>query len=464
MILNFSQHFQHIVTAIGLAGALVGCGTGESSDKLSDLSPPNIIIILADDIGVETIGAYGGGYDTPHIDSLATNGVRFDQGHATPVCTTSRTRLLAGTHNFKHYKAFAHLDPELYALPRYLKDAGYESVVAGKWQLAGNMEYGGKGSYPWDLGFDEHIVWQLERTLKGGRYWQPTFTLNHENKTYCKDDFGPTILNAYVLDFIDRNKDEPFFVYYNPILAHDPWTTTPDSLDAETPKEKFSGMMTYLDKMIGRVLAKLDEHELTENTLIWFIGDNGTHPQITSMRNGKSITGGKWNTKTTGTHVPYIMQWKGEVPTGTVKEGLVELLDVYATLQSVAGKPTTTELDGVNLIPYAKGETDYTRDSIFMHYDPQWGADYFNTPMPAARFVFNDSWKLYGDGRFYHTRQDPLEEMNLSRADLIQEAATAHHSLKQAFDSMNDDPLKQPYLNSGIEAKAVPPPDPECED
>ncbi|MDG2169397.1 MAG: sulfatase-like hydrolase/transferase, partial [Opitutales bacterium] len=382
-----SLQLQCLAAFLCLAGLLMGCGKSESSNKRSEKSPLNIIVILADDIGVENIGAYGGEYHTPYIDSLAANGVRFDQGHATPVCTTSRSRLLAGTHNFKHYKAFAHLDPELYSLPRYLNDAGYNSVVAGKWQLAGNMEYGGTGSYPWDLGFDEHIVWQLERTLKGGRYWQPTFTENHNNKTYCKDDFGPTILNDYILDFIDRNAEQPFFVYYNPILAHDPWTTTPDSLDAETPKEKFSGMMTYLDKMVGRVLAKLDEHGLTENTLIWFIGDNGTHPQITSTRNGKPITGGKWNTKTAGTHVPYIMQWKEEMPAGIVKNGLVELLDVYTTLQSAVGHPNETELDGVDLIPYVKGEANHTRDSVFMHYDPQWGADYFNTPMPAARFI-----------------------------------------------------------------------------
>jgi arylsulfatase A-like enzyme len=160
----------------------------------------------------------------------------------------------------------------------------------------------------------------------------------------------------------------------------------------------------------------------------------------------------------------YIMQWKEEMPAGIVKNGLVELLDVYTTLQSAVGHPNETELDGVDLIPYVKGEANHTRDSVFMHYDPQWGADYFNTPMPAARFIFNDSWKLYGDGRFYHTKEDPLEETNLARADLAQEAAMARQSLKEAFDSMKDGPLKSPYLNSGIEAKAVPPPDPSCEE
>ncbi len=99
-----------------------------------------------------------------------------------------------------------------------------------------------------------------------------------------------------------------------------------------------------------------------------------------------------------------------------------------------------------------------------MHYDPQWGADYFNTPMQTARFIFNDRWKLYGDSRFYYIHEDSLEKIDLSRADLTQDAAIAYQSLKESFDSFNDGPLKPPYLNSKIEAKAVPPPDPECDE
>ena len=424
--------------------------------------PPNIILILADDIGIETVGAYGGPYSTPNIDSLARNGVRFDQGHATPVCTTTRTRLLAGTYNFKHYKAFAHLDPSLYSLPRYIKDAGYQSVVVGKWQLAGNMEYGGTGTYPWDAGYDEHLVWQLERSLKGSRYWQPTLTENGLAKTYCKDDFAPTLFNDFILDFIDRNRDEPFFVHYNPVLAHDPWTTTPDSLEAESPEEKFSGMMSYLDKMVGRVLARLEEHELADNTLIWFIGDNGTHPQITSLRNGKPVTGGKWLTKDAGTHVPFIMQWKNKLPSGAVRNELVEILDVYPTLASVIGGDLKTDLDGLDLIPYATGETTSTRDWVFMHYDPQWGSDYFKSPMPAARFIFNRKWKLYGDGRFYQTDSDPLEQHVLSQDELSAEALEAYRNLKEQFYAMNDGPLKPPYQNSGLKAVTLPEPNPDC--
>ncbi len=423
---------------------------------------PNIVLIFADDIGVETIGAYGSEYATPHIDSLAENGVRFDYGHATPVCTTSRTRLLTGTYNFKHYQAFGHLDPDLYTLPLHIKTAGYRTAVVGKWQLAGNMEIGGTGSYPSDIGYDEHLVWQLERSLKGSRYWQPTLSENSIAKTYCPDDFGPTLLNDYVLDFIDRYHDQPFFIHYNPVLAHDPWTTTPDSLDAKTPKEKFRGMMAYLDKMVGRVLRKLDEHGLTENTLIWFIGDNGTHPEITTIRNGIPITGGKWHAKLSGTHVPFILQWTGELPAGAVRDEPVEVLDVFPTLASAIGAKSPVPLDGIDLLPYANGKKKETRDAIFMHYDPQWGSDYFQSVMPAAKFIFDKRWKLYGDGALFRIDRDPLEQTPIAINSLKGKDQRQYRKLRKQFDAMNSGPLKPPYLHRPLKG-SVPAPSPDCD-
>jgi len=427
-------------------------------------SPPNIVLIFADDIGVETIGAYGGEYSTPHIDSLAENGIRFDYGYATPVCTTSRTRLLTGTYNFKHYEAFGHLNPDYYTLPLHIKTAGYRTVVVGKWQLAGNMEIGGVGSYPSNLGYDEHLVWQLERSLKGSRFWQPTLSEDGIAKTYCKDDFGPTILNDYVLDFIDKYHNQPFFIHYNPVLAHDPWTTTPDSLDAKTPKEKFSGMMSYLDKMVGRVIRKLEEHNLSENTLIWFIGDNGTHPQITSDRHGIPIAGGKWHSKDAGTHVPFILQWKKKLPAGVVRDDLVEVLDVFPTLASAIGAKSPVPLDGIDLLKISKKKKKKApRDAIFIHYDPQWGSDYFGTAMPAAKFIFDKRWKLYSDGSVYRIDRDPLERNPISVSDLKRKEHREYRKLKKQFDSMKSGPLKPPYLNRPLKG-SIPPPSADCEE
>lgn len=425
-------------------------------------NPPNIVLIFADDIGVETTGTYGGEYTTPNIDSLADNGIRFDYGYATPVCTTSRTRLLTGTYNFKHYKAFAHLDPTLYTLPQHIRNAGYRTVVVGKWQLAGNMEIGGVGSYPSDIGYEEHFVWQLERSLKGSRFWQPTLSQNGVAKTYCKDDFGPTLLNDYLLDFIDRNHSSPFFIHYNPVLAHDPWTTTPDSLEAVTPKEKFRGMMQYLDKMVGRLIQKLDEYDLTENTIIWFIGDNGTHPQITSIRHGIPITGGKWHSRDAGTHVPFILQWKGKLPSGVVRDEMVEVMDVFPTLAAAIGSKPPVPLDGIDLLPYATGKTGKTRNSIFMHYDPQWGSDYFKTAMPAAKFIFDKRWKLYSNGTLYQIDKDPLESNPIDIETLKGNDRRQYRKLQKRFDAMKSGPLKPPYLNGPLKG-SIPDPPPNCD-
>lgn len=447
---------------------LTGCSkSSEISDSRLPETRPNIVVIFADDIGVETIGVYGGQYSTPRIDSLAQHGVRFDSGHATPVCTTSRTRLMTGTYNFKHYEAFAHLNPEHYTFSKFLKDEGYSTAVAGKWQLAGNHFDGRRGSHPADVGFDEHIVWQLEWFLKGKRYWQPTLTVNGEARTYCKDDFGPKVLNDYVLDFIDRKKEEPFCLYYTPLLAHDPWTTTPDSLEATTKEEKFSGIMAYLDKMVGRVLDKLEEHKLTENTLIFFIGDNGTHPQITSLRNGQPVAGGKWYTRDSGTHVPYIIQWKGTLPQGEVRHGLVDIMDVFPTI-AAAVKPNQItaeklkELDGINFLPYAKNPDLAPRDWIFMHYDPQWGSDYFQTPMPAARFVFNQKYKLYGDGRFIDMQLDPLEEHPLEASALKEPVKENYKLLHNVLITIGDGPLAEPFMNPKAQGVSIPLPHPDC--
>jgi len=326
------------------------------------------------------------------------------------------------------------------------------------------MEIGGVGSYPSNLGYDEHLVWQLERSLKGSRFWQPTLSEDGIAKTYCKDDFGPTILNDYVLDFIDKYHNQPFFIHYNPVLAHDPWTTTPDSLDAKTPKEKFSGMMSYLDKMVGRVIRKLEEHNLSENTLIWFIGDNGTHPQITSDRHGIPIAGGKWHSKDAGTHVPFILQWKKKLPAGVVRDDLVEVLDVFPTLASAIGAKSPVPLDGIDLLKISKKKKKKApRDAIFIHYDPQWGSDYFGTAMPAAKFIFDKRWKLYSDGSVYRIDRDPLERNPISVSDLKRKEHREYRKLKKQFDSMKSGPLKPPYLNRPLKG-SIPPPSADCEE
>lgn len=241
------------------------------------------------------------------------------------------------------------MDPSTFTFSELLQDAEYETLVASKWQLAGNNVNKLRGTLPEEAGFKESIVRYIDQDKKGGRYWGPTFVKNGETQTHCSDEFGPEILNNHVLDFIDRSKENPFLVYYPMILAHDPWVTTPVSLNAVTTHQKFDGMMSYMDKMVGNVLDKLDEHQLTENTLVLFIGDNGTHTDITSLRNGEVVQGGKWFTKDSGSHVPFLEQWMGRLPSGEVREGLVDVIDVFPTLASAIAEESREDLDGKNV-------------------------------------------------------------------------------------------------------------------
>ena len=173
---------------------------------------PNIIVILADDIGIETVGAYGSEYATPNIDSMADNGMRFDAAHATPICTPSRVRLLTGRYNYKNYVDFAVLDPDAKTMAHYLQEAGYRTLVSGKWQLAGTKdEDDPPGALPSDAGFDEHLVWYMQRRDKGSRFWEPKLFDNGEVHQYGATDYGPTIVNDRVVDFIGREDERPFF-------------------------------------------------------------------------------------------------------------------------------------------------------------------------------------------------------------------------------------------------------------
>jgi arylsulfatase A-like enzyme len=220
--------------------------------------------------------------------------------------------------------------------------------------------------------------------------------------------------------------------------------------------------MSYLDKMVGRVIRKLEEHNLSENTLIWFIGDNGTHPQITSNRHGIPITGGKWYSRDAGTHVPFILQWREKLPKGVVRDDLVEVLDVFPTLASAIGANSPVPLDGVDLLKISKKKKKKApRDSIFMHYDPQWGSDYFGKAMPAAKFIFDKRWKLYSDGSLYRIDRDPLEANPISVSDLKGKEHREYRKLKKQFDSMISGPLKRPYLNRPLKG-TIPPPPPDC--
>jgi len=386
---------------------------------------PNIIVILADDLGVETLGVYGGtSYDTPELDRIATEGMRFENGHSQPLCTPTRVKLMTGLHNYRNYREFMYLDPADVTFAHVLAQAGYRTVISGKWQLTNNLYMVHEGASPQQAGFDEHRLWQLRREGRGSRYWGPTLVTNDRKETWGDDVFGPDLTNDFVLDAIDEHAAadpgtrKPLFIYYPMALPHDPFVTTPHHPDAESNQERFAAMVAYMDHLVGRVRAKLVEHELDRDTLLLFIGDNGTSTRITSVRNGQEIPGGKGRSLQTGSHVPYLAWWPGTIPGGQVSETLVDVGDVFPTLVEAAGAgpPPGLDVDGESLLPMLKGGPAPDRDALFIHYESRWYAG------PPARYAFDERFKRYDDGRLFDlvadtNEQSPLDPANLAPQD-----------------------------------------------
>src|SRR4051812_42072440 len=279
---------------------------------------PNVVLILIDDFGYECVTSNGGqSYQTPNLDKLAANGMRFTQCHVQPLCTPTRAQLMTGVYNIRNYIDFGTLDRKATTFGHLMKSAGYVTGICGKWQL------GHEDDSPQHFGFDESLLWQ--QTRRPPRYANPGLERNGKPLDYSHGEYGPTLINDFALEFVTTNKDRPFFLYYPMILTHNPFQPTPDSKewDAATTGEAakqnnkhFADMTVYMDKMVGRLIAKLEELKLRENTLVLILGDNGTNVNVTSRFKGQDYVGGKGTRTARGTHVPFIANWPGHIASG----------------------------------------------------------------------------------------------------------------------------------------------------
>ncbi len=420
------------ITLVAVVAQLI-C-TQELSAKSSDR--PNIVLIMADDIGYECFGCYGSKqYQTPNIDRLASRGVRFTHCYSQPLCTPSRVKLMTGTSNVRNYSAFSILNRDQRTIGQYFKQAGYKTLIAGKWQLLGAEHYAlrfrGKGTWPRHAGFDNICLWQVDKL--GSRYWQPLLYVNGNNRSFTEDaSYGPDVTNQFVLDFMDRNRAQPFFVYYPMILVHSPFLPTPDSESRASKKKQrnFEDMVAYMDKLVGRVVNKVEELGIAENTLIMFCGDNGTHRSITSTLKGVTIVGGKGKTTDAGTRVPLVARWPKSVTGDRVCDTLVDFSDFLPTCLEATGLTVPNGLDGQSFLPQLRGEPGQPRQWIFCYYCPR------PEKTPPRRFVRDRRWKLYGDGLFFDITHDPLEKQPLPAATLGDDAARAKQKLQKALESM----------------------------
>lgn len=396
---------------------------------------PNIVLIMADDLGYECIGANGGtSYKTPVLDAMAKRGLRFQHCYSQPICTPSRVKLMTGISNVRNYAEFGLLEESQTTFAHLLRDAGYATCIVGKWQL------GSKDHLPNHFGFDEHCLWQLLR--RPSRYASPGMEVNGEKRDY-PGGFGPDVATEYAFDFIERHKDEPFLLYYPMILTHCPSEPTPDSADWE-PKFKgsptykgdpkyFSDMVTYMDTLVGRFEDKLKEVGVRDNTLFIFTGDNGTDTPIVSMMGDRQVVGAKGKMQDAGNHVPLIVDWPGKTPRGKVLDDLVDFSDFLPTLCEATGTqiPDTLRLDGRSFLPQLKGQPGTPREWIYMWYARNGG-------VKGQSFTRNQRYKLYATGDFFDVRGDDLEKHPLALESLSAEQRRVRSDLQLALDQFAD--------------------------
>lgn len=398
---------------------------------------PNVILIMADDLGYECLGAYGStSYKTPVLDDLAATGARFDHAYSQPLCTPSRLKIMTGKYNFRNYTYFGALPPKEKTFGHMMQKAGYATCIVGKWQLAARDN--GVGTTPTPAGFDEHCLWQINE--RGSRYRDPIIVENGKNRKDLKNKYGPDIFTEYALDFIQRKKDAPFFLWFPMALTHGPFEPTPDTQEwktgsAKSNKKHFADMVAYMDKIIGKIVAKLNEIGQRENTLIIFVGDNGTPRGIVSkMKDGHIIKGGKGEATDAGTHVALIANWKGKIKTANVCSDLVDFSDILPTIAEAAGTSPTWKIDGRSFMPQLKGKKGDPREWIYIWYRRDPGK-------PLYRFARDKRWKLYDEGKYpragklYDVSADVLEKNPIDPAETSQ-AKAAHKKLLKVIDSM----------------------------
>lgn len=378
------DHRMFLGTSAMVLGAMaLGVLTTDGSVAGKVTRTPNIILILADDLGAKELSCYGSiRHQTPNLDRMASVGMRFETFYAMPLCTPTRMSLMTGQYGF-HNGYLGMLDPTFLPAPGtpqreignhftfadLLKSRGYATALSGKWQLSGKLP-----TLIHDAGFDEYRMWAYTNNLpegikppsfegngtKASRYWHPSIVENGKYLPTRPDDFGPDLFNDFVIDFAHRHKSKPFFIYYTSVLTHEPRVETPDPTNpgARWPAGLKSNL-EYFDYLMGKLFSSLKADGLDENTLVIFLGDNGTG-------GGE----GKMQVKEIGARVPCIIRGP-EVKRGVVSRAVGDLTDFMPTFAELSGAelPKNQPFDGHSLVPVLRGEKEKHRDWIYSHLE-----------------------------------------------------------------------------------------------
>lgn len=398
---------RHIMIVF-LFGAIAASSVFVNASEPQRPDRPNIVVLLADDLGYGELGCQGNPQiPTPHIDSIAASGIRFTAGYVTAsYCSPSRAGLITGRFPTRFGYEFnpigarneepgCGLPPSELTLAQHLHDAGYTTGMVGKWHLGGSAPYN-----PLRRGFDEFFGFMHEghfyvpppyrdvttmlrrRRLpdgKEGRWIDGnlvyTTHMGHDEPAYDADnpilrggqpvqehEYLTDALTREATDFIDRNQRRPFFLYLAYNAVHSPLQGADAYMERfahieDIHRQIFAAMLANLDDSVGAVLAKLREANLEEDTLVFFLSDNGGPTRELTSSN-LPLRGGKGDVYEGGIRVPFMVQWKGKLPGGEVYEQPVISLDIFGTAAAVAGAPLpkSRSIDGVDLMPYLTGK------------------------------------------------------------------------------------------------------------
>ncbi len=417
-------------------------------------SKPNIIIIVADDLGYADLGIHGcKDIHTPHIDSIAKNGIRCTNAYASsPTCSPSRAGLLTGRYQQRFGHEFNPVAAENNSpifgasrkatLPQLLKDVGYKTGMVGKWHLGTSEKYN-----PINQGFDEYFGFLGNaNTYTDGKNINSKIvrgTKLVEEQDYLTDAFA-----REALAFVDKQKKDPFFLYLAFNAVHAPLQASPKhDIDVDripNPNRRtYASMLFSMDDAIGKLLAKLEKENLLENTLIFFISDNGGAETINFSDNApfKGTASTTWEG---GLRVPFLVQWKSVLPKGKIYDHPVIQLDIMPTVLAATGEKFSlkNKPDGVNLLPYFNGENKAPpHDALYWRFGAQMAirmGDWKLTKAPDKDFKFNRAGIASADGsHLYNLKEDIGEKNNLS--DAYPEKVKA---LKEAWNLWNKELIK----------------------
>lgn len=384
---------------------------------------PNIIFVLADDLGIGNISAYGAdNFSSPNIDALAKSGILFNHGYTAPLCGPSRALLMTGRYAFRtgavnQDKTGDMLPSVETMIPNVIKPAGYVTACIGKW---GQLPLG-----PSEFGFDDYLRFKGSGVYWGGQGKATAYNENGTEKELSATQYMPDLMHEHLVEFLGKNKDKPFFVYYPMSHVHAKLVPTPDS--KPDTKDIYADNIAYMDKLVGKLVKALDSLKLRQNTVLIFMGDNGTGNEAAprSTIHGKKLVGKKGSLEECGSLVPLIVSWPAKIKKGSVEQSLVDGSDFMPTFAELAGAkmPTALPYDGHSFAPLLTGKKFTPREWMFMELGNGW-------------YVRDNKWKLNRTNQLFDMSNAPFEEKEVTASD-NDEANNARKRLQATLDMLN---------------------------